>query len=473
MPAQRQRRFQSVNHQLVQEIRMEVAEALSAQAGAFLPEAERRLLARRLVVELLDSRWATGTVTGQAGIAVGQDPGLLPDEEAEIVEAVMASLFGLGRLQRLIDDPEVENVDVNGHDVVWVRYADGAKVLADPVADSDEELVGLIRLAASRLGMSERRFDTARPELDLRLPDGSRMSAVMAVCERPCISIRRHRYSDLTLDDLVGLGMLSEELAGFLAAAVRARKNMIIAGAMNSGKTTLLRALASEIPPRERIVTVEQALELGLDKLVERHPDCVALEAREPNTEGEGEISMSRLVRRSLRMNADRVIVGEVLGDEVIPMLNAMSQGRAGSMCTLHSDSSAGVFRRIAAYAAQAAERLSLEAANLLIAGSIDLVVFIDSRYEECQAEPADWEVSPSGGFDGSGFTPARLVRRVASVREVIDADGPYVVSNEIWRPGPDGAAIPGVPVSDSLASDLAGHGTGEQWLALNGAGAW
>ena len=131
---------------------------------------------------------------------------------------------------------------------------------------------------------------------------------------------------------------------------------------MNSGKTTLLRALAAEIPPRERIVTIEQAFELGLERAPERHPDMVALEARPANVEGEGQISVADLVRRALRMNADRVIVGEVLGDEVLPMLNAMSQGRSGSMCTVHADSSAGVFRRIASYAVQAPERLPLEA---------------------------------------------------------------------------------------------------------------
>ena len=118
-------------------------------------------------------------------------------------------------------------------------------------------------------------------------------------------------------------------MAALLGAAVRARKNLVVSGAMNSGKTTLLRALATEVPPRERIVTIEQALELGLDADRQRHPDMVALEARPANVEGEGLITVADLVRRALRMNADRVIVGEVLGDEVLPMLNAMSQGRS------------------------------------------------------------------------------------------------------------------------------------------------
>ena len=168
------------------------------------------------------------------------------------------------------------------------------------------------------------------------------------------------------------------DLARMLAAAVRAKRNILISGAMNSGKTTLLRALAAEISPMERIVTIEQALELGLDRQVERHPDSVAMESRLANTEGVGAIGMAQLVRRSLRMNASRVIVGEVLGDEVVPMLNAMSQGRSGSMATIHADDSAGVFRRLAAYAIQAPERLPLEATNLLIAGAVHLVVHLD-----------------------------------------------------------------------------------------------
>ncbi|HEV8064162.1 MAG TPA: ATPase, T2SS/T4P/T4SS family [Acidimicrobiales bacterium] len=367
-------------------------------------------------------------------------------------------LFGLGVLQMFIEDPDVENIDVYGCDRTYVSYADGRKELVGPVAESDEELVAIVRAAAARFGLAERRFDSAQPELDLRLPDGSRLSAVMAVTERPVVDIRRHRLADHDLSDLVALEMLDEDLAAFLAAAVRAKRNILVSGAMNAGKTTLLRALAAEIPPRERIVTIEQALELGLERQTDRHPDCVAMEARLPNTEGVGAITMAQLVRRSLRMNASRVIVGEVLGDEVIPMLNAMSQGRSGSMGTIHSDSSMGVFRRLASYAVQSPERLPLEATNLLIAGSIHFVVHVDVIEAQCP------ERSPRLSAEaplGTGADSTRRIRRVASVREVVDAEGPMIVTNEVWRPGADGRAVRGAPLRDSTAAALAANGYG------------
>ncbi|MCP5042509.1 MAG: Flp pilus assembly complex ATPase component, partial [bacterium] len=218
----------------------------------------------------------------------------------------------------------------------------------------------------------------------------------------------------------------------FLRAAVRARKQIIIAGATGAGKTTMLRALASEIPRHERIVTIETELELGLDRFPDVHPDAVALEAREANVEGVGRVGAADLVRMSLRMNPDRVIVGEVRGDEVIPMLNAMSQGNDGSMCTLHSDSSASVFNKLALYAMQAPERLGLEATNQLGAAAIDLVVFI---------------------------AKGRSGRFVSSVRQVVGAEERQVVTNEIFRPGPDGRAVPGVPLPHDLAAELAEEG--------------
>jgi Flp pilus assembly CpaF family ATPase len=434
----------------VAELRAEVAEELHSGSSTGLRAEDRRELAREIALNRLRRR-------DTELLATGASP-LDPMTEQHVTQSVIDALFGLGRLQALVDDDRIENIDVNGCDRVWVTYSDGSKEEQDPVADSDEELTDLLRVAAARFGLSERRFDLAHPELDLRLPDGSRLSALMAVVARPSVSIRRHRFVDLTIEDLVALGTVDRPVASFLKAAVRAKKNIVVAGAMNSGKTTLVRALASEISPRERVVTIEQAFELGLDTMPERHPDLVALEAREANTEGEGAIGMAALVRRGLRMNADRVIVGEVLGDEVIPMLNAMSQGRSGSMCTIHADSSLGVFRRLASYAVQAPERLPLEATMLLVAGSIHFVVYVDVGIP---ARVADLEPIP--GFRSSGaklrFQPARRRRTVASVREVVDADGMQVVSNEVFAPDGTGRAIPAAPFRTRTLEELMEHG--------------
>jgi pilus assembly protein CpaF len=438
-------------HRLAREIRAEVAEALAshgsgvASSGYDAPPRAVRNTARRLAERSLQRRAATAMAAGDEET---------PDATV-VVDLVMAMLFGLGALQLFVDDPSVENIDVNGADQAFVTYADGHKIRVGPVAESDDELIALMRVAGARFGLAERRFDSAQPELDLRLPDGSRLSAVMSVTQHPVIDIRRHRLNDHGLADLVDLQMLDTELATFLSAAVRSKRNLLVSGAMNAGKTTLLRALAAEIPPSERIVTIEQALELGLDRQADLHPDCVAMEARLPNTEGVGAVTMAQLVRRSLRMNASRVIVGEVLGDEIIPMLNAMSQGRSGSMGTIHADSSAGVFHRIAAYAVQAPERLPLEAANLLIAGSIHFVVHVDITESR----------------DGDRNNGRRRLRQIASVREVVDAEGPMIVSNEIWKPGPEGQARPAAPLRDTTAAALAVNGydprvltNGRQW---------
>ena len=192
---------------------------------------DRRELARQLTLSRL-KQFAAESVER------GSTPLDLADEE-RVARAVLDALFGLGRLQALIDDQSIENIDVNGCDCVWVTYADGTKASVEPAADSDAELAEILRSAAARFGLSERRFDVSHPELDLRLPDGSRLSALMSVVQRPVVSIRRHRFVDLTLDDLVEMGGLDGTLASFLAAAVRARKNIVVGGAMNSGKTTL------------------------------------------------------------------------------------------------------------------------------------------------------------------------------------------------------------------------------------------
>lgn len=419
-----------VDEEVVGDLRATVAQELSRQVrrateeGRQLQRTDEELLARRILNHEFE-RMATASLA--AGRRVLDD-----SEEDELTRAVFDRLFQMGRLQPLLDDDRIQNITANGCDRVFIEYSDGSKVEGPAIAASDDELIDQIREIGRRWGLSEREFNPGRPQLNLQLPDGSRLFAVAWVCDRPALAIRRHRFLKVTLDDMVGLGAVDRGAASFLAAAVRARKQIIVCGATGAGKTTMLRALASEIPSGERIVTIETELELGLDRFVDLHPDCVALEAREANVEGVGEVTAADLVRMSLRMNPDRVIVGEVRGDEVIPMLNAMSQGNDGSMCTVHSDSSATVFNKMALYAMQAPERLPIDATCQLATAAIDLVVFI---------------------------AKTRNGRYVSSIRQVVGADGAQVVTNEIFRPDADGRAVPGIAPPHDFADDLVAHG--------------
>jgi pilus assembly protein CpaF len=403
-------------------------------------EIERLEAGRTVRVTHDDERMIASTIAyeelatiAEARLRAGE-PGLTQTDEAEVVDMVLAEMFGLGGLQRYLDDPEVENIDVNGVDRVFVTYADGRTTRVSSVAPSEDALLATIKNAARRLGLGERRWDTAEPILDLQLADGSRLHAVLGgrtergMAPHPAVSIRRHRFSDLDLDDLYDLGAVDDQLVAFLRAAVLARRTILVAGGTNTGKTTLLRALCHEIPADERLITVEKdLLELGLHRSA-RHPNVVSLYSRQANVEGHGEVSVAELVRSTLRMNPSRVIVGEVLGDEVVPMLNAMSQGNDGSMCTIHSDSSEGVFYRLASYAVQASRPLPAQATFQLVAGAVHFVVYLSGDRH-----------------------PGRPMRRyVSSVREVAGLnDTGHVMSSEIFDRGPNGLAVPAAPLTE------------------------
>lgn len=353
---------------------------------------------------------------------------------------VIAAVQSMGRLgwviEELMADPEVENIDINGPETAFVTRADGTKTrLGYAIARSNDELERWVRNAAARLGLSERRFDEGRPHLILRLPDGSRLFACMSVTADVHISIRIHRHPRVELADLVEAGMMSVELGAFLGALVLAGANIVVSGPTNAGKTTLIRALLNEVPPQERIITVEDSYELGLDRLRDRHPDVVALEAREANVEGVGEITMADLVRHSLRMNPTRVTVGEVRGDEVIPMLQVMTQGESGSMCTIHSDSSAGVFQRLAVFAICAPEHLEPRHTGLLVAQAVDFIVHISHER--------------AGGSQR---------RYVSSVREVTGDHEKGIETNEVFALDATGMAVAtgAHPVSERFRERLA-----------------
>jgi Flp pilus assembly CpaF family ATPase len=356
----------------------------------------------------------------EASLVESGDEAITWEVRQDLVEALEARLFGAGSLQALLDDENVENIDINGFQHVYVEYADGTTAKVRPVAGSDEELVETIQTLAAHEGLSSRAFDVANVRVNLRLPDGSRLYAVQSVTRQPVVSIRRHRHPRVTLKDLVGLETFDQDVADFLAALVKARKNIMVAGATSAGKTTLLRGLASEIGPEERILTVERSLELGLDEDIEHHPNANAFEARLPNAEGAGAVTMAELVRDTLRMNPSRVIVGEVLGDEVVTMLNAMTQGNDGSLSTVHANSSSDVVHKIATYAIQAPERLPWEATVRLVATALDFVVFVR-------------RVRGDGGQR----------RVVESIREIagISEDG-QLQTNELWGPDPIGNVV-------------------------------
>jgi pilus assembly protein CpaF len=376
------------------------------------------------------------TAAASARVEAGQDP--WPWEiTQQLIEALEARLFGAGALQQLLEDDQVENIDINGYSTVFVEYADGSVVRHQPVVASNEELVETIQTLAAHVGLSSRAFDVANPRVNLRLPDGSRLYAVQAVSREPVVSIRRHRFPRVFLKDLVAWGSMDEELAEFFSASVRARKNLMIAGATGAGKTTLLRALASVIDPAERLVTVERSLEMGLDEHPDLHPNTIAFEERLPNAEGVGGESMAQLVRDSLRMNPSRVIVGEVLGDEVVTMLNAMTQGNDGSLSTIHANSSGDVADRLATYAIQAPERLSWQATVRLTATALDFIVFM-RRVRTVDGQQ----------------------RLIESVREVVGVgEDTQLLTNEIFAPSGTGMAVRKPSVQPNCLEDLVAAG--------------
>ena len=355
-----------------------------------------------------------------------------PLDEDNLVQEVIALVLGLGRLETLLNDDEVSDIHVRGCDSVWVKLRDGSRERRSPIVDSDEELIELIRRCATRFSRTEKRFDAGTPELNMQLPDGSRLFAVMEVSTRPSLIIRRHRFELSSLDELRIREVFDPAVQSLLAAMVRAKRNIVIAGGTGSGKTTLLRALINEVPATERIVTIEDAYELGLEHFAERHPDYDALQSRGANIEGEGEVTLADLTRMALRMDPDRVIVGEVRGAEAFPMLMAMSQGNNGSMCTMHADGARSVFPKLAAYVSMASTGLPVETMNVLIASAVHFVIFIENR-------------------DGR--------RTVASIREVVDTDGLQVMSNEVVARGNDGSYEWPFPLRTSTEELLHKHG--------------
>ncbi len=417
---------------LREQLSTKLSERIKADEGA--GRAPMGAVQRRQMAEMILQDAAEAHAQAELRNSASGGMLVLPDVEQRVIAAVLDEIFGLAGLDPLLKDTAIENINING-DRVFVKYADGRRKRLPPVVGSDTELIDLIRDLATRSGVEERRFDRGSPIVNFQLPGGERISAVMAVTARPSVSIRRHRFAKVTLAELRENGTIDLALESLLTALVRSKRNILVTGGTAIGKTTMLRGLASAIPSWERLITIEDVFELGLGEDSDVHPDVVALQAREPNLEGVGEISLSDLVWQSLRMSPDRVIVGEVRGPEVIPLTNAMSMGNDGSMGTLHSSSSRGAFTKLAAYAVQGPERLPVEATNLLVASALHFVVHLDKPR----------------GEDGK--------RVVSSIREVVDADDRQIVSNEVWRPGPDLRAVPGAPLRNETLDLLISAG--------------
>jgi len=411
---------------LVREMAARVATSLAQAAREVdgrLDQADTAELAETFTADLLEDHAAAEISRGRP-----------PDEQvlSALRSAVLARVLGLGGLQALMDDPDIETINANGADRVFAIRADGTTTAEAPIAPSDEAMVELVRRLAFS-GGEERRFDRGVARLNAMLPDGSRLFATVGVSRRPGLSIRKNLLKDVTVAQLVSKGMLGEDLAAFLTAIVGAKFNVLISGGTSDGKTTVLRAVMSTLRDDERLIVIEDTHELGLDEMPERHRDVVAFQAREANTEGVGAVSQAELVRWALRMSPDRVIVGELRNDEFIPMCNAMNQGLDGSAATVHASSSAQVVERMINLGLQSPEHLPPEATVRLLGSAVDFIVQLGRRRDK--------------------------TRVVTSVREVCGSDGLQLITNEVWRPGPDRAAIPGVQLRPQTLERLTDAG--------------
>jgi pilus assembly protein CpaF len=292
-----------------------------------------------------------------------------PWHAVEGVRSVVDRVTGLGPVQSLFDDPDVSDVLVNGPGEIWVDRGSGLELV--PVSfDSEDDVVATVERAIAPLGL---RLDRASPMVDARLPDGSRLHAVLppASVDHPLLAIRRFTQRVRSLEDLVVAGTATAEQAAVLVEAVTKRQTIVVSGGTGAGKTTLLNLLAGRIDGSERVVTIEDAAELELPGHV------VRLEARPPNAEGAGEITIRALLRSALRLRPDRIIVGEVRGAEAFDLISALNTGHRGSLTTVHANSPAEAMLRLETLALTAGAT-SVQAVSRQLRAAVDMVVQIE-----------------------------------------------------------------------------------------------
>ena len=282
-------------------------------------------------------------------------------------------LFGLGPLEKLMRDPEISEIMVNGPEDVYVEK-EGRLQKVDLCLVDGARVLELVRRIIGPLNL---RLDETSPMVDARLPDGSRLNAVIPPLSLngPTVTIRRFRERPFTVEELVEMGTLTHEIASFLRKAVSARANIIISGGTSSGKTTLLNVLSSFIPEEERLITIEDAAELRIE-----HAHVVSLESRPANIEGRGKVTVRDLVRNALRMRPDRIIVGEVRGAEALDMLQAMNTGHPGSLSTAHANSPRDLLSRLETMVLMSDIDLDLSAIRRQIGSTLDLIVHTERK---------------------------------------------------------------------------------------------
>ena len=330
-----------------------------------------------------------------ADIVAGEQLALSTSERNRLIDEIGADVLGYGPLENLLADPSVTEIMVNRHDQIYVErygrlYESSLRFTGEP------QLRRVIERIVAKVG---RRIDESSPLVDARLEDGSRVNAIIPplAVNGASLTIRKFASTPFTSDDLIGFGTLTREVATVLDAAVRAKLNIIVSGGTGTGKTTLLNVLSAFIPSDERIITIEDAVELQLQQ---NH--VVRLESRPPNIEGRGEITIRDLVRNSLRMRPDRIVVGEVRGAETLDMLQAMNTGHEGSISTIHANSPRDAVSRMETLVLMAGMDLPLRAIREQIASAVDLVVQISRQKDGVRRVTAVTEVH---GMEGDVIT--------------------------------------------------------------------
>lgn len=377
-------------------------------------------LVARVRRRLAEEPWPPSSA--RIAAAVRAEGGFGADEPLSLLQRLEDEVAGAGPLGPLLRDPSVTDVLVNGPSEVWVDRGSGLE-RADVSFGSDADVVALVRRLAARVG---RRLDAAQPWVDARLPDGTRLHAVLSppAAGATCVSIRTLRRQHLGLAELRTSGALDAVLAAWLAAIVAARLAVVVSGGTGTGKTTLLGCLLGLVAPSERLVLVEDAAELRPSA-----PHVVSLEARPPNVEGAGAITLRDLVRQAMRMRPDRLVVGEVRGDEVVDMLAALNTGHDGGMTTLHANAASDVLPRLAALAGPAG--LTGEALRAQVDAALDVCVHLtrDRTGRRRVAEVALLGAGACLSYDGTASVAGPALPRLAALVSARGVDPPGVLT--------------------------------------------